>query len=114
MVTTLIHFDLQMSIARNPCRGVYFGTIQKITSAVEERVNRILNRDQAAITAESRFYDATAKLEELDAELFRELDAAFVAVLDTVISAAWRDGWLCGRNPDLLVMVAVDSEEGAA
>ena len=76
---------------------------QKITNAVEERVDHILARDQACHFAESRFYDATAKLEKLDRELFSELDAAYVAVLDATISAAWLDGWQCGRNPDLLV-----------
>ena len=81
---------------------------QKITSAVEERVDHILARDQASIATSGRFYAATAKLEELDAALFRELSAAHLAVLAATISAAWLDGWDCGRNPDLLVMGPAD------
>lgn len=37
-----------------------------------------------------------------------ELDAAYIAMLDATISAAWLDGWQCGRNPDLLVMGPAD------
>ncbi len=81
---------------------------QKITSAVEERVDHILARDQASIATSGRFYAATAKLEELDGNLFDELDAAYIAMLDATISAAWLDGWQCGRNPDLLVMGPAD------
>ena len=81
---------------------------QKITSAVVERVDSLLDNDQTCNVAAGRFYAATAKLEELDAALFRELSAAHLAVLAATISAAWLDGWDCGRNPDLLVMGPAD------
>ena len=81
---------------------------QRITNAVVERVDSLLDNDQTCNVAAGRFYAATAKLEELDGNLFDELDAAYIAMLDATISAAWLDGWQCGRNPDLLVMGPAD------
>ena len=75
----------------------------QLSATVEKRIDAAGAADVAYQSAERRFYAATARLEQLDAELFNELDTAWVAILDAVQRVCWLDGWQCGRNPDLLV-----------
>ncbi len=79
-------------------------TKQRINDHVADRLGTLLAADSVTVAAESRFYAATAKLEQLNPALFAELDAAFADWSDAALSAAWLDGWHCGLNPDVLVL----------
>jgi len=81
---------------------------QRISTAVEERIDRAESADGALIRAISAYYDLTAQLEQQDRELFRKLDGAWVECLYEIRRVAWLDGWQCGRDPDKLVMGPAD------
>ena len=76
---------------------------QRVSSTVQDRIAVAEAADWEMQGAEHRFYQCTGRLEQLDKELFHELDAAWVDCIEAIRRVAWLDGWQCGRNPDLLV-----------
>lgn len=75
---------------------------QQISITVQDRIATAEAHDRAYQDAEHRFYQCTARLEELDKELFSELDAAWVDATEAIRRVAWLDGFACGRDPLLL------------
>jgi hypothetical protein len=82
----------------------------KVSDTVQNRIDQVLGNDSEFCAAEGRFYDATAKLEQLDKALFAELDAAWVDVFKATQRGAFVAGWRCGRDPELLVFAQEGDE----
>jgi hypothetical protein len=84
---------------------------QKISKAVEDRIDDVLGSDVAWRAAEDALYDAFRKVESINPALEKELTGAWCDILEATGRLAWLDGWQCGRNPDLLVMGPADDTE---
>ena len=86
----------------------------QLSTAVLARIDRVVETDIAVTMASAIYYELTAKLEQVDGDLFGALDRAFVDLVAAVTAAAWLDGWQCGQDPARLVFDAPPADEPIA